>query len=50
MGVMCTLVDNVKPGAIQQYEATLADLGARAEIRADMNEARAAGLVVAQPL
>jgi len=50
MGVMCTLTNNVKPGAIQQYEATLADLGARAEIRADMNEARAAGLVVAQPL
>jgi len=50
MGVMCTLTNNVKPGVIQQYEATLADLGARAEIRADMNEARAAGLVVAQPL
>ncbi len=38
MGVMCTLTEEegAKPGASRKYDAVLADLAARAEIRAGM--------------
>lgn len=38
MGVMCTLTEEegAKPGASEKYDAVLADLAARAEIRAGM--------------
>ena len=51
MGVMCTLTveEGAKPGASEKYDAKLADLAARAEIRAGMNEARAAGVIVPEP-
>ena len=51
MGVMCTLTvkEGAIPGASEKFDAKLADLAARAEIRAGMNEARAAGVIVPEP-